>query len=87
MKSDIVLRLTQPPVFAEPADSQRLRLVAQEAAATITRLTAERDAFLADVEDGLSWNSSAIQCLDRIRQICRDQRATLKDSVDPQQSA
>jgi hypothetical protein len=43
MKSDIVLRLTQPPVFAEPADSQRLRLVAQEAAATITRLTVERD--------------------------------------------
>lgn len=38
--AELVERLTSPPVFAEPADSQRLRLVAQEAATAIRALQA-----------------------------------------------
>lgn len=53
MTDDLELRLRQPAVFAEPAESQRCRLVMAKAADEIARLRAENEALreaLADID-------------------------------------
>lgn len=40
--ADLIERLEQPPVFAQPADSQRLQLIAKEAAQALRTLAAEK---------------------------------------------
>jgi MoxR-like ATPase len=45
MTDDLELRLRQPAVFSEPAESQRCRLVMAKAADELARLRAENEAL------------------------------------------
>lgn len=65
--------------LAEQAEASLLQ-ARQERDRVLEVLEAERS-FIAEVADGLSWNSSAVQCFDRIAGLFRARKATVHTAL------